>query len=94
MTKDAKAFYYNGETAGFFDCSSLPASEGRYGYTPVRGLGHQALMKDLCENNEALKCYFELDGSRYYFDVQECPEQGVLDITKVFQINKSLLQTR
>lgn len=87
MTKDAKAFYYNGETAGYFDCTRLPVSEGRYGYTPVRGLGHQALMKDLCENHQAVKCYFDLDNSRYYFDVLDCPEQGVLEISTVIQDN-------
>lgn len=87
MTKDAKAFYYNGETAGYFECTRLPVSEGRYGYTPVRGLGHQALMKDLCENLQTVKCYFDLDDSRYYFDVLDCPEQGVLEISTVFQVN-------
>jgi hypothetical protein len=91
MTKDAKAFYYKGDTAGYFDCSRLPALEGRYGYTPVRGLGHQALMKDLCDNNQEVKCYFDLDDSRFYFDVLDCPEQGVLEISKVLQIKKSLL---
>jgi hypothetical protein len=86
MTKDAKAFYYKEETAGYFECTRLPASEGRYGYTPVRGLGHKALMEDLCEENGSVKCYFDLDDSRFYFDVLSCPEQGVLEIGKV---NKS-----
>ena len=90
MTKDAKAFYYNGETAGFFDCTRLPVSEGRYGYTPVRGLGHQALMKDLCENKLEVKCYFDQGDSRFNFDVLDCPEQGVLEISKVVQSKTDL----
>jgi hypothetical protein len=72
-------FMFDGKAVGIFEEINPPCSTGLYRYMPFRGPGHYE-MQTLRRAGNLPRCYYEANGVRVSFTVNDCPEYGVLEL--------------
>jgi hypothetical protein len=61
-------FFHNTFPAGFFAPDAVPASDGSYPYSPVKGPGHSDVLSELKKGSRP-RCYFDTPEGRAFFAV-------------------------
>lgn len=70
-------FYFGGREVGYFEGGSFPQLAGKYSYMPYRGPGHYQMQMSL-DAGGLPRCYYDFEGVRTSFVVQDCPDYGIL----------------
>ena len=73
---EQKQFFFEEQVAGCFE-DQLPLSSGQYKYMPLKGLGHQYLIKALASSGPQ-RCFYVNEGRRHHFMVLSTASDGVL----------------
>lgn len=81
MAKPELEFMLEGSMVGLFQEREYPCLDGRYSYMPYRGAGHYRMQETLRASGSA-RCYYDVGGSRVFFEVSAAPESGILELSR------------